>query len=97
MGVAKLLYLSRRARPDIITAVGSFMYKSTSAYCGRLSKLRHLLGYLLKTKKRVLVLQPSQSFKVTAYIDASFAAHNDGKSHTGCVIFVGGVVVFCAS
>lgn len=34
-------------------------------------KLRQLLGYLLKTRKRVLVLQPKQNFKVTAYIDAS--------------------------
>jgi hypothetical protein len=60
-------------------------------------KLRHLLGYLLKTRKIVLILKPTQSFKVTVYIDASFAIHNDGKSHTGIVIFVSGVTVYCAS
>jgi hypothetical protein len=40
------------------------------------------------------MLKPSQSFKVVAYIDASFAIHNDGKSQTGIVEFVGVVVVF---
>jgi hypothetical protein len=54
-------------------------------------KLKRLLEYLKKTKNRISVLRPSQRFKVTAYIDASFAIHNDGKSHTGVVIFVGGV------
>jgi hypothetical protein len=32
-----------------------------------------------------------------AYIDASFALHPDGKSHTGIVVLLGGVGVFYAS
>ncbi len=35
------------------------------------------------TKKRVLILHTF--YKVEAYVDASFAAHEDGKSHTGKV------------
>jgi hypothetical protein len=42
-------------------------------------------------------LKPSQCFKLVAYIDASFAIHNNGKLHTGIVIFIGGITVFCAS
>jgi hypothetical protein len=37
------------------------------------------------TKKRVLILHISGFYKVEAYVDASFAAHEDGKSHTGKV------------
>jgi hypothetical protein len=62
-----------------------------------MAKLEQLMGYLLRTKNKVLVLRPSQSFKIVAYVDASFATHNDGKSHSGVVIFVSGVAVFCAS
>jgi hypothetical protein len=43
------------------------------------------------------MLKPSQSFKVVAYIDARFTMHNDGKSHTEIIKFVGGVAVYCAS
>jgi hypothetical protein len=95
--VAKLLYLSRRARPDIITTIGFLCTRVQAPTEEDRVKLRWLLGYLLKTKDDVLVLKPSECFKVVAYIDASFAIHNDGKSHTGVVIFVGGVAVYCAS
>jgi hypothetical protein len=33
---------------------------------------------------------------VIIYIDASFAIHNDGKSHTGIMVFIAGVAVNCA-
>ena len=36
-------------------------------------------------------------FKIEAYVDASFATHMDGKSHTGVIVMVGGVGVFFAS
>jgi hypothetical protein len=57
-------------------------------------KLRQLLGYPLRTKERVLILKPSQSFNMVAYIDASFVIHAVGKLHTGVVIFVGRVAAF---
>jgi hypothetical protein len=60
-------------------------------------KLFHLLGYLQRTKERVLKLRPRGIFRLEAYIDASFALHPDGKSHTGVVILLGGVGVFFAS
>ena len=94
--VAKLLYPSHRARPDIITAMSFLCTRVQAPTEEDQTKLRRLLGCLLKTKNRHLKLKPSGSFKVVAYIDASFAIHNDGKSHTGIVIFVGGVAVFCA-
>jgi hypothetical protein len=34
---------------------------------------------------------------VHAYVEAAFALHNDSKSHTGVVIYVGGYVVYALS
>jgi hypothetical protein len=42
-------------------------------------------------------LKPSGIFKVEAFLDASFAAHPHGKSHSGIVIQVGGVSVYFGS
>lgn len=94
--VVKLLYLSQRAHPDIITTISFLCTRVQSPTKEDMMKLEKLMGCLLRPKEKVLVLRPSQSFKVVVYIDASFATHNDGKSHSGIVIFVGGVAVFCA-
>jgi hypothetical protein len=56
-----------------------------------------VLGYLQQSKKQVLVLRPSKVMQVEAFIDASFATHPDGKSHTGLIVKIGGAPVFCAS
>ena len=44
-----------------------------------------------------MILRPSGIFRCVAYIDASFSAHPDGKSHSGAVILVGGVAVYFGS
>ena len=60
-------------------------------------KSGHLLGYLERTRDRLLVLRPQGIFNIEAYVDASFATHMDGKSHTGVLVKIGGVGVFFAS
>ena len=35
--------------------------------------------------------------QIPAFIDAAFALHFDAKSHTGCVVTVGGAVVYVSS
>jgi len=95
--VAKLLYLAKRARPDIMTVVSFLCTRVKGPTIGDLGKLKHLLGYLEKTKSRPLVLKPKGMFNIEAYVDASFAAHMDGKSHTGVLVKVGGVGVYFAS
>ena len=55
-----------------------------------LAKLRRLLGYILGTKDRGIVLCIGEKIQVRAYIDAAYGVHNDsGKSHTGCAIMLG--------
>jgi hypothetical protein len=95
--VAKLLYLAKRVRPDIIIIVGFLCTRVKAPLEDDQSKLETLLGYLNKTKHQRIIIKPHGMFKMQAYVDASFGIHVDGKSHTGCVIMVAGVPVFCSS
>ena len=84
--VAKLLFLSKRARPEISAANGLLCTRVTKATEEDKRKLFRLLGFLKRTKGRVLTLRPRDT-KLLAYIDAAFASHFDAKSHTGVTFF----------
>jgi hypothetical protein len=95
--VAKLLYLVKRARPDLLTIVSFLCTCITKATREDAAKLSRLLGYLQKMRGETLQLAPKGLLQVKAYVDASFAPHADSKSHTGIVVFIGGAMVFAAS
>jgi hypothetical protein len=95
--VAKLLYLAKRARPDIVSVVSFLCTRVKAPTMEDVEKLEYLLGYLQRTKSREMVLKPRKPLFVEAYIDASFATHMDGKSHSGVVVLVGGVGVLFTS
>jgi magnesium-transporting ATPase (P-type) len=95
--VARLLYLSRRGRPDIITAVGFLCTRVKGLMVEDYKKLVQVLGHLRQTVKHVLTLHPKKMVQVEVFIDASYATHEDGKSHSGLVVKIGGVAVLCAS
>ena len=63
------------------------------------SKLRRLLGYLKASQGRKLQIRVTGpgSMQIRAFVDAAFALHFDAKSHTGCVVTVGGAVVYVSS
>jgi hypothetical protein len=95
--VAKLLYLSKRARPDILVAV-SFL--TTRVLCATLEdemKVTRVVRYLRGTKSLGIVLEASKFLCVTAYVDASYGTHPDCRSHTGIVISIGKGPVYAAS
>ncbi len=88
--VAKLLYLAKRVRPEMLTAVSFLTTRVQACDQDDLSKLRRALGYLLGTRYRGIVLRVGESMDVRAFIDASYGVHTaSGKSHTGCAIAVG--------
>jgi hypothetical protein len=60
-------------------------------------KLSRVLSYLHGSKNQVMRMRPLGIFRVEAFVDASFAAHPDGKSHSGTVIQIGGVSVYFSS
>lgn len=88
--VAKILYLAKRVRPECLTAVA---FLSTRVQCCNVddhAKLQRLLGYLLGTRHRGIVLRVGEHMGVKAYIDAAYGVHEQsGKSHTGCAIVLG--------
>ena len=97
--VAKLLYLAKRTRPDCLTAV-SFLatrvQKCTQSDC---DKLDRLMRYINSTRERGVAFRPGEKgITVSAYIDAAYGVHEEGRSHTGSCIVVGDVgAVHCKS
>jgi hypothetical protein len=94
---AKLLYLAKRAHPDILTAVIFLCTRVQGATCEDKRKLVRVLGYLKGTASRTLLLRAQREKKVTAYIDAAYAVHGDSKSHSGVVIYVGDTLACVSS
>jgi len=95
---AKLLYLAKRARPDILTAVIFLCTRVQEATEEDKDKLQPVLGYLKHTQHRTLTLQAhGHASTVTAYVDAAYAIHDDSKSHSGVVIYMGRTLVYVSS
>jgi hypothetical protein len=80
---AKLLYISRRCRLDIQTALG---YLTTRVSCPNeddWAKLRRVLQYLRGTMDECLILGGGSIGSMESWVDAAYGVHNDMKSHTG--------------
>jgi hypothetical protein len=94
---AKLLFLSRRARPDIQTAV-SFLTKRVKAPDeDDYKKLRRTMQYLRGSMDILLTLEADDVRIVKWWVDASYAVHNDLKSHTGGTMSLGKGSIYSAS
>ena len=88
--VAKVLYLAKRVRPECLTAVAFLSTRVQVCDIDDLAKLKRLLGYILGTRHRGIILCIGEHMTVKAYIDAAYGVHQDsGKSHTGCAIVLG--------
>ena len=87
--VAKMLYLSKRVRPECLTTVAFLAKRVLCCTADDEAKLERLLGYLLGTRERGLVLRIGDNMTVSGYIDAAYGVHANGKSHTGCAIVLG--------
>jgi hypothetical protein len=87
--VAKALYMAKRGRPDILTAVSFLTTRVNSPNKGDYKKLKRLSSYLNGTKEMKLILKANIPFKLHCYVDASYAVHVDGKGRTGNVVTLG--------
>ena len=95
--VAKLLYMAKRARPDLLTAVGFLATRVSSPTQEDWKKLERTLKYVNGTRNMWLTLSVSDSFSIEAYIDVSYGVHTDGKGHTGVCITIGSGFFYVAS
>ena len=95
--VMKLLWVCKRGRPDIETPV-SFL-------CTRLSvcteqdwaKLRRLMHFLHDTIDDERIISAENLVDLFTWIDASYAVHNDMRSHTGGTMSFGRGVIHSKS
>jgi hypothetical protein len=94
---AKLLFLSRRARPDIQTAVAFLTTRVKGPDVDDQKKLRRCIQYLRGSIDIVLTLEADDLHIIKWWVDASFAVHPDMKSHTGATMSMGKGSVYSSS
>jgi len=85
--VAKLLYLCRRTRQDIQTAVAFLCTRVKSPDEDDYKKLTRVIQYLRDTTKLTLTIEPDDNPRW--WVDSSYAVHPDMKSHTGIFMSIG--------
>jgi hypothetical protein len=91
--VARLLYLAKRTRPDLLLTVSFLTTRVQSPTEEDMQKLKRALKYVNGTRALGLRLAYNPSHTVHAYIDASYGVHDDYRSHTGMVISLGSGVI----
>lgn len=83
-----LLYLSTQTRPDIHYAVTTLTRQTKPTVSHDLAVDRIFL-YLAGTMHLGIRLHSGEGIQLYATVDASYACHDDFKSHTGCTLHIG--------
>ena len=86
---AQLLFLSGRARRDIQVAVAFLTTSVRQPDDDDWGKLKRVLRYLHGKLTLPLTMSVDDVSVVHWYVDASFAAHDDCKGHTGAMMTMG--------
>jgi hypothetical protein len=94
---AKLLFLGKRARPDVQTPVAFLCTRVMSPDVDDYKKLRRVISYLRETRKLALTLEADDLLVVKWWVDASFAVHRDMRSHTGGTLSLGKGAIYSTS
>jgi hypothetical protein len=84
--VAALLFISRRCRLDIQTAVAFLCTRVSWPDADDWLKLKRVLQYLRGTLDIFLTLGADDITKMKSWVDVSYGIHDDCKSHTGGVM-----------
>lgn len=96
--VAKLLYLAKRVRPDILQTIIFLSTRVQAPNVDDWNKLERCLKYLKGEPNLGIILRPNpDEMNVNAYVDASYGVHSDGKSHTGVMIALGDGPIYIRS
>jgi hypothetical protein len=87
--VAKVLYLAKRVRPDLLTTCTFLAGRVLFATEQDDRKLDRMMKYINSTMELGITFDMSEDMSICAFIDASYGVHADGKSHSGAVITLG--------
>jgi hypothetical protein len=81
--VAKMIYIWKRVKPDCGASMSFLTKRVKASDLDDWRKLVHLMEYLKVDRDRPLILSGDKSGTLTWYVDAAFAVHANGRSHTG--------------
>ena len=87
---AKLLYLAKRTRPEILTTVAFLCTRVTKSNSDDVKKLKRVLSYLHGSKGRGIILRPGlRGMQVRVFVDAAYGVYSDFKSSSGATVRIG--------
>jgi hypothetical protein len=95
--VAKTLFLCKRARPNLQTAVAFLCTRVQSCDKDDHKKLIRMLQYIWATKDDFLTLSANSLHNVQWWVDTSYAVHPNMKSHTGGAMSLGWGIIYGTS
>jgi hypothetical protein len=95
--VIEPLYLVKRVRPEILTAVNFLTSRVNCSTRQDWNKLDRVLRYLNKYPKLGMGLRVGKELSVMGYIDALLGVHDDNKFYTGSIVSLGAGPVVCDS
>ena len=89
--------MSKRARPDVSTAIAFLTTRVRAPDINDWRKLSHLMEYLRVDRLCSLIMSADGSRVLMWYVDASFAIHPNMRSHTGGGLTMGRGFLIVAS
>jgi hypothetical protein len=92
--VALLLFITKQGRPDIQVPIAFLTLLVSKADTDNWKKLKCLLQYLQATINMPLTLSIDSMSMVKMWVDASYAIHDDMRSHTNGTIMMGKGVMY---
>ena len=100
--VARILYVARLARPDILGYISYLTTVVNKPSEGDEEKLKKLIGYLLFTLNLTYKISKhsrnkDNSIDINVYIDSSHGLHADMRGRTGIIIKLGKATIFARS
>jgi len=93
--VAKLLFVAKRARPDILLAISFLTTRVKQPDTDDWNK--RILSYLNGTMEYCLTITCTDITKLVWYIDGSYASHEDMRGQSGAVLVTGDCTVLFRS
>ena len=77
------------SRPDILFATAKCTTKTKNPTVQDVTAINRVMSYLLGTKALALKLGSDKGIVLYGTVDASYANHDDAKSHTGFTLNIG--------
>jgi hypothetical protein len=94
---AKILFLCKRARPDVQTPIAFLCTRVSQPDVDDMKKLKRVVCYLRSTKQLALTLEADNLQMIKWWVDASFGVHRDMRSHTGGTMSLGKGSIYSTS